>query len=153
MLSVLTHLEVDACLGMYGYGSDGELTLEEVTDGIARAAERDGLLGTWGLTPRIVDELTDLLEVVTTEASRLPVEVARGKLGEAVIRDGARSVELTPASTVTFYLDPDAIAATSDLDEYVTDTESFDAAQEALTQAGYETELDLEQRLAADEQE
>lgn len=149
MLSVLTHLEVDACLGMYGYGSDGELTLEEVTDGIARAAERDGLLGAWGLTPQIVDELTDLLEVVTTEASRLPVEVARGKLGEAVIRDGARSVELTPASTVTFYLDPDAIAATSDLDEYVTDTESFEAAQEALAQAGYETERDLEQRLAA----
>ena len=70
-----------------------------------------------------------------------------------MIRDGARSVELTPASTVTFYLDPDAIAATSDLDEYVTDTESFAAAQEALAQGGYETELDLEHRLAAGEQD
>jgi hypothetical protein len=153
MLSTLTHLDVDACLGMYGYGSDGELTLEEITDGIARAANHDGLLGAWGLTPNIVDELTDLLEVVTTEASRLPVEVARGKRGEAVIRDGARSVELRPASTVTFYLDPDAIAATSDLDECVTDTESFEAAQNALSDAGYETELDLEQRLAADGRE
>lgn len=47
---MLSHLEVDACLGMYGYGSDGELALEEVTGGIARAAERDGLLGAWGLT-------------------------------------------------------------------------------------------------------
>lgn len=153
MLSVLTHLEVDACLGMYGYGSDGELTLEEVTDGIARAADHDGLLGSWGLTPRIIDELSELLEVVTTEASRLPVEVARGKLGDAVIRDGARSVELTPASTVTFYLDPNAVAATSDLDEYVNDTESFDGVQEALSKAGYETELDLEHRLAAGKQE
>lgn len=149
MLSALSQLDVDACLGMYGYGSDGELTLEEVTEGIARAAERNGLLGAWGLTPRVVEELTDLLEVVTTEASRLPVEVARGQRGEAVIRDGARSVELTPASTVTFYLDPEAVAATSDLDEHVRDTESFEAAQNALTDADYETELDLERRLAA----
>jgi hypothetical protein len=100
-----------------------------------------------GADPRIVDELTDLLEIVTTEASRLPVEVARGKLGEAVIRDGARSVELTPVSTVTFYLDPDGVGATSDLDEYVTDTGSFEAAQDALAHAGYETELNLERRL------
>ena len=153
MLSTLTHLDVDACLGMYGYGSDGELTLDEITNGIARAADHEGLLGAWGLTPNIVDELTDLLEAVTTEASRLPVEVARGKRGEAVIRDGARSVELRPASTVTFYLDPNAIAATSALDNYVTDTTSFEAAQNALSDAGYETELDLEQRLAAGGQE
>lgn len=153
MLSTLTHLDVDACLGMYGYGSDGELTLDEITDGITRAADHNGLLGAWGLTPRVVEELTDLLEVVTTEASRLPVNVARGKLGEAVIRDGARSVELTPASTVTFYLDPTAVAATSDLDDYVSDTKDFDAAQAALSDAGYETELDLERRLAAGEQE
>ncbi len=153
MLSALTQLEVDACLGMYGYGSDGELTLAEVTNGIERAIDHDGLLGAWGLTPQIVDELTDLLEVVTTEASRLPVEVARGKRGEATIRDGARSVDLTPASTVTFYLDPAAVAATSALEEYVTDTESFEAAHNALSHAGYETELDLEQRLAAGEAE
>lgn len=147
MLSVLTHVEVDTCLGMYGYGSDGELSLEEVTDGIARAANHNGLLGAWGLTPRIVDELCEVLDVVTTEASRLPIDVARGKLGETTIRDGARNVELTPASTVTFYLDPEAVAATSDFDDYVTDTTSFDEAHTALTDAGYETELELEQRL------
>jgi len=150
MLSALSSVETDACLGMYGYGSDGELALEEVTDGIARAARRDGLLGAWGLTPRVVDELETLVEVVTTEASRLPLEVARGRLGEAVIRDGARSVELTPASMVTFYLDPGAVAATSTLADCVRETTSFDAAQEALAGAGYETELDLERDLAED---
>ncbi|MFC6764637.1 DUF1152 domain-containing protein [Natrinema soli] len=150
MLAALSSLETDACLGMYGYGSDGELTLDEITDGIARAAQQDGLLGAWGLTPRIVDELETLVEVVTTEASRLPLEVARGRLGEAVIRDGERSVELTPASTVTFYLDPEAVAATSDLDDCVRKTTSFDAAQQALTDAGYDTELDLERKLASD---
>lgn len=54
---------------------------------------------------------------------------------------------------MTFYLDPDAIAATSDLDEYVTDIESFETARDALAQASYETELDLEYRLAAGGQE
>lgn len=150
MLAALSSVETDACLGMYGYGSDGELTLDEITEGIARAAQQDGLLGAWGLTPKIVDELETLVELVTTEASRLPLEVARGKLGEAVIRDGARSVELTPASTVTFYLNPEAVAATSDLDNCVRETTSFDAAQQALTDAGYDTELDLERKLAND---
>lgn len=150
MLAALSSVETDACLGMYGYGSDGELTLDEITEGIARAAQQDGLLGAWGLTPKIVDELETLVELVTTEASRLPLEVARGKLGEAVIRDGARSVELTPASTVTFYLNPEAVAATSDLDNCVRETTSFDAAQQALTDAGYDTELDLERKLASD---
>ncbi|EMA46059.1 DUF1152 domain-containing protein [Halococcus saccharolyticus] len=149
MLSVLDLLNVDTCLGMYGYGSDGELTLDEITAGIGRAARRDGLLGAWGLTPRIVDELDALLDEVTTEANRLPVEAARGKLGDEAIRDGERSVELTPASTVTFYLDPAAVAAGSALDTHVRDTESFEAAHEALSQAGYETELDLERRLTA----
>lgn len=150
MLAALSSVETDACLGMYGYGSDGELTLDEITEGIARAAQQDGLLGAWGLTPKIVDELETLVELVTTEASRLPLEVARGKLGEAVIRDGARSVELTPASTVTFYLNPEVVAATSDLDNCVRGTRSFDAAQQALTDAGYDTELDLERKLASD---
>lgn len=150
MLAALSSVETDACLGMYGYGSDGELTLDEITEGIARAAQQDGLLGAWGLTPKIVDELENLVELITTEASRLPLEVARGKLGEAVIRDGARSVELTPASTVTFYLNPEAVAATSDLDNCVRGTTSFDAAQQALTDAGYDTELDLERKLASD---
>lgn len=117
MLSAITHLGVDESLGMYGYGSDGALILDEVTDRIARAAKRDDLLGALGLTPRIVDKLGDLLEVVTMEASRLPVAVARSRVGDTTIRDDARSVEFTPASTVTFYLVLEAIAVASDLNE------------------------------------
>lgn len=143
-------MDTEVCLGVFGYGSDGELTLDELSDAFARTAQRDGFLGAWGLTPRIIDELDSLLDLVTTEASRLPVEVARGKLGDAAIRDGARSVELTPASTVTFYFDPTAVAATSDLDDYVRGTTSFDETQAALAEAGYDTELDLERTLVSD---
>lgn len=51
MLAVLSKLNVESCLGVFDYGSDGELTAAELSDGIAWAAERDGLLGVWGLTP------------------------------------------------------------------------------------------------------
>ncbi|MFC6964137.1 DUF1152 domain-containing protein [Halocatena marina] len=68
---------------VYGYGSDGEPTLSVVIDGIMRTVAHDGLLGAWGLTSQIVDERSNLLDVVTTKASRLPIEVARGKRGEA----------------------------------------------------------------------
>lgn len=148
MLAALTSAETDACLGVFGYGSDGELTVEEVTAAISRSASRDGLLGAWGLTPKIIDELLEVLDIVTTEASRLPVAVARGKLGSESIRDGKRSVELTPSSTVTFYLDPESVGATSELHEHVVDTDGFQEAQRALEQAGYKTELDLERELA-----
>lgn len=65
-------------------------------------------------------------------------------LGEQSIRGGERTVELVPASAVTFYLDPEAVAVSSDLNEHVRGTESLDAAQKALDDAGYRTELDRE---------
>lgn len=51
MLSALSSVETDACLGVFGYGSDGELTLEELSGAFARTARREGFLGAWGLTP------------------------------------------------------------------------------------------------------
>jgi hypothetical protein len=150
VLAALTRVDVDACLGVFGYGSDGELTPAEIDDGIARAARRDGYLGAWGLTPRVVDELDDLLAEVTTEASRLPVEAARGALGGTEIRNGTRTVPLSPASAVTFYLAPSAVAATSGLASHVQASESLDAAHESLRRAGYETELDYERRQRRD---
>lgn len=150
MLSVLSSLEADSALGVFGYGSDGELSHEELERAFAAAAQRGGFLGAWGLTPRVVDEMASLLNLVTTEASRLPVEVAHGNLGQDTIRGGQRSVELSPASAVTFYFEPDAVANGSDLEECVHGTESFESAQQALVDAGYETELDLERSLVND---
>ena len=90
------------------------------------------------------------MEHVTTEASRLPVAAARGELGERSIRGGTRSVHLTPASTVTFYFDPTAVAATADPVARVRDAESLEKAHEALSAAGYRTELGYEREQAAD---
>jgi hypothetical protein len=143
-LATLDGLETDTLLGVFGYGSDGELSTDELDDGVGRAASRDGLLGAWGLTPRVADELDGVLQTVETEASRLPVEALRGRLGERRIRGGERRLELTPASTLTFYLDPGAVAATSEPASLVADSRSLDAADEALAEAGYRTELAAE---------
>lgn len=149
-LAALASMDRPTCLGMFGYGSDGELSLAEIDDGIGRAAARDGLLGAWGLTPPVVEELEGLLARANTEASRLPVEAARGEVGERAIRGGTRTLRMTPAGTVTFYLDPAAVAATSRVAELVAGTPSLAAANEALESAGYDTELGFERERAAE---
>jgi hypothetical protein len=150
-LSALESIEADACLGVFGYGSDGELTAPELDDAVGEVAADGGLLGAWGLTPRVVSEMRPLLEAVPTEASRLPVEAATGAVGEHVIREGERTLSLTPASAVTFYFDPGTVAETSSLAPLVAGTESLDAADEALAAAGHRTELAYERDRAAGE--
>lgn len=145
-LVALERLGIDTALGVFGFGSDGELTLEELNAGIARAAERDGLLGAWGITPRVRAEMERVLGEVRTEASRLPVEAAGGAVGPRRIRSGDRSLQLTPTSTVTFYLDPAAVAAGSTLVQPVRDADGIDAIADTFADRGLTTEYDLEAR-------
>ena len=147
-LAALADCEIPSLVGVFGYGSDGELTAEEIDEAIGRAARRDGLLGSWGLTPETVEEVESVLEEVTTEASRLPVEAASGRLGTRSIRDGRRTLELCPASTTTFYLDPESVFETSEPASLVANTDSHITANSELNDAGYVTELDRERRRA-----
>lgn len=143
-LVTLEELSVDTVLGVFGYGSDGELTLDELEAGIARAADRDGLLGAWGITPRVRREIESLLGVVDTEASRLPIEAARGDIGQRTIRDGTVSLRLRAPSLVTFYFKPAAVAATSTIAQLVTEHRDLDSIQEALIDRGLTTEFERE---------
>lgn len=143
-LVALTELSVETALGVFGWGSDGELTAAELADGFERAARRDGYLGAWGLTPPVVAEMEGLLADVATEASRLPVEAARGALGPRTIRGGDVDVELTPASTATFYFDPDAVADTSGVAEVVREERTLEAVRAALRERGLTTEFERE---------
>lgn len=149
-LAALDDLAVPTPLGVLGYGSDGELTVPEIDEAIADVAASGGLLGAWGITPRVADELDGVLERVDSEASRLPVEASRGRIGDRSIRDGRRTVDLSPASAVTFYLDGGSVARRSDPVARVAGTDSLDAADEALRDAGYATELAYERRTLAD---
>lgn len=144
VLSSVNACNCPAAIGVFGYGSDGELTQDELDDAISRAARRSGLLGSWGLTPATINELENLLDLVTTEASRLPVKAASGQLGTCSIRSDRRTLELSAASTTTFYFEPGAIESTSEPATVVAGTDSHLTANRMLNEAGYVTELDRE---------
>jgi hypothetical protein len=130
---------------MFGYGSDGELTVEEIERALAKIAGAGGLLGGWALTQTVVAELEQVIKTVPTEASAIPVECARGAWGERGIRQDQRRVKLTPLTTLTFFLSPTILFETlSRPAQAVRDCSSLEEANEALHAIGIKTELDLE---------
>lgn len=143
-IAVLESLDVQTILGVIGYGSDGELTHDELAAAFADLARADALLGAWGITPAIRRELETILETVETEASRIPVEAASGRFGDRSIRGGRRTATASPASPVTYYFDPGAVASRTRLVDLVRGTETLEAAADALRQRGLSTEFDLE---------
>jgi hypothetical protein len=149
MISALAELqrEFSAVLGVFGYGSDGELEHEELERSLSTVAIEGGLVGAWGITPAILSELEMVLSKVSTEASRIPVECAKGATGETTIRRGTRRVTLSLTSTITFYLSPSVVyQKVSKPARVVSGSRSLDEANEALHSIGLFTELDLERK-------
>ncbi|PGF14653.1 hypothetical protein CP556_21240 [Natrinema sp. CBA1119] len=142
-LVTLEKLDIDTCIGVIGFGSDGELTLDEL-DRAFESLSEDALLGSWGITRQVRSELEAVLDIVDTEASRLPVEAARGELGERTIRRGELSLEVTVPSSVTFYFETSPVADRSDVATLVRDTTTLDEAVSALRTGGYSIEFDKE---------
>lgn len=141
--------EMPTVAAVYGAGCDGELTAAEVLDRIAELGRAGALLGAWGLTPAVADQLEAAAAAVPTEASLMGVRCARGETGTVQIRGGRRTVELTPVGAITFYFDPlIAFESTAPLARAVADADSLEAAQGALAALGVRTELDLERARA-----
>ncbi len=143
--------EVPTMLGVLGYGSDAELSPEEIDRNVSELAARGGYLGTWGITADVADEMEALAREVGTEASALPVECFRGAQGRRAIRSGTCFVRLSPVCAVTLYLDPRVVAGReTSLAHAVREAGSQEEANDALhTKKGLRTELDLEREMAA----
>jgi hypothetical protein len=150
MLAALRQLSDEfPCLwGVFGYGSDAELTTREIDQALSRVAQHGGLLGAWGMTPAVAAELRRVIAQVRTEASAVAVECAEGAYGTRTIRDGTRLVELSPVCTVTFYLSPrvlfEHVAA---LARAVAGATSLEAANDILCGLGVRTEYAFEQEM------
>lgn len=131
--------------GVFGYGSDGELTVDEIELALSKLAAVDGLFGAWSLTPKIAAELEEVIKTVPTEASAIPVRCFRGASGNDDIRRGERRVKLTPLTALTFFISTtklyDTLARPA---QAVRNTSSLDQANEALHAIGIRTELDYE---------
>jgi len=131
--------------GVFGFGSDGELTIDEIELALNKIAAAGGLLGAWSLTPKIAAELAAVIKTVPTEASAIPVQCFHGAWGHHDIRGGQRRVELTPLTALTFFLSTtklyDTLARPA---QAVRQSATLDQANEALHAIGIRTELDYE---------
>jgi hypothetical protein len=135
--------------GVFGYGSDGELSADEIERALSRIAAAGGLLGAWGLTPDITAELEKVVKTVPTEASAIPLECFRGAWGEREIRNGLRRVKLTPLTTLIIFMSAAKLYETlSHPAQAIRRSTSLDEANRALHELGIYTELDFERDYA-----
>ena len=131
--------------GVFGYGSDGELTVGEIEFALSRIGAAGGLLGGWSLTPQIAAELERIVQTVPTEASAIPLRCLSGAWGEQKIRGGERTVKLTPLTALTFFVSTRVVFETlSRPAQAVQRSGSLSEANDALHALGIKTELDLE---------
>jgi hypothetical protein len=139
---------VQTCGGVFGPCCDGELTLDEILTRLFRVAAGGGLLGAWGMTTAVADELAEACRIVPTEASAQAIRCARGEIGETTIRRGRRTVTLSPLGAMTFYFEPaSAVRTAAPLAKAVIDAESLEDANEILHGLEIRTELDFERDL------
>jgi hypothetical protein len=131
--------------GVFGYGSDGELTVDEIEAVLSKLAAVNGLQGACALTQKIAAEIEEVIKTVPTEASAIPVECFRGAWGTKLIRGGRRTLKLTPLTTLTFFMSPEKLyESISRPAQAVRKSSSLDEANEALHGLGIYTELDFE---------
>ena len=131
--------------GIFGIGCDGELTPPEVLERLAEVGAAGGLAGARGLTPAIARRLEEAVKVVPTEASAQALRCFHGAIGPSTIRQGRRTVELSPAGALTFFFDPvAALCSAARLAAAVMDARDLDHANEILHGLGVRTELDYE---------
>jgi hypothetical protein len=131
--------------GIFGVGCDGELTSDEVLERLAEVAAAGGFAGAHGLTASVAARLGQAVAAVPTEASAQALRCFRGEAGKSTIRQGRRTVELSPVGALTFYFDvAKAIWSAARLAASVVDAEGLDHANELLHALGVRTELDYE---------
>lgn len=146
----LASVGLPTILAVFGAGCDGELHPREVAARHDEVTAAGGDLGDLELTSPMLDRLDDAIGSVFTEASAMAVRCARGETGEVPIRDGRRTVHLTPDGGRLRCVDPatalrSAARVAAALDPY----EDLEGAHERLTGLGIRTELAHERDAAA----
>ncbi len=136
---------IPTVMGLFGYGSDGELTYSELERSMKVLAKEGGILGSWGITQDALKKLEEMISTVPTEASRMPVLFAKGEFTDTTIRSGRRNISLSMSSTVTFYLSTKVVyEKLSKLSPCVCGCKTLEEANDALHSIGVHTELDIE---------
>ena len=151
MAAGATAARTRSLLAVIGAGCDGELTPAEVLDRVAAAARAGCWTGAWSPGAKVAGEVEAAASRSYTEASLQLVRCARGETGTVPIRDGRRTVELTPTGALAFFLDPgERLAEVAPLAATVSAAPTIEAAREALAARGVGSELEYERSRAAE---
>jgi len=136
---------------VFGSGCDGELTPAEVAARLAEVAAAGGALGDHELDAPTLERLAAAVDAVPTEASAMALRCARGETGRAPIREGRRTVPLTPDGGRIFFYDPEiAMASAARLAQAVRGARDLEHGHEILVGLGVaRTELGYERAAAA----
>ena len=144
-VTALAEAGVPLLLAVFGAGCDGELTPDEVRERVAEVAAAGGDLGRWGPGHDELARLEAAAAEVPTEASAMALRCARGETGLTTIRDGRRSVVLTPLGGLLVGLDPlVALRSAARCAALVRGAASLAEANAILRDHGIRTELDYE---------
>jgi hypothetical protein len=135
---------------IFGAGCDGELTPDEVVARLDEVAAAGGALGDHVPDEETLARVEAAVKAVPTEASAMALRCARGETGAQPIREGRRTVVLTPAGGRVFFFDPQvAIRSAARLAAAVEGARDLEHAQDILEGMGIYTELSYEREAAA----
>lgn len=135
---------------IFGAGCDGELTPDEVLERLAEVDRHGPVLGRSALTGDEIAALDAQVARIPTEASAMAVRCAQGERGEATIRAGRRTVQLTQAGGELLWFSPQAaLGSAARLAVAIAAAGDLLAADKILEQRGVRTELAYERDAAA----
>lgn len=139
--------ELDGLVAVTGFGSDGELKLEELMLNVSEIMRIGGFLGCSSLSDDDCREMERVCEEVVTEASKIPFLSYRGEFGLKKIRKG-RTVLITPISSIVFYFKAKAVMEINEAAKLVLDAEDIETANRILNKNGIITEFDYEKAVS-----
>jgi len=113
-LAALAQLEIPVVYGLAGYGSDGEMQLEELDERVGRVMKAGGYLGATGLTQQDVAQMSEACRLYPDPVEPMAPAAARGELGlHNVNTKGPWGVvvRITPLAAVMLHFDPQVMIA------------------------------------------
>ena len=136
-----------AIVAVHSIGADGELPLDIMLERLNEVVKLGGYVWARGITREDVELLEKIVEKVETEASRVQLEVWRGKVGTIKLRGGTRTLNATILNLITFLIDARKLYTISPLARAITGTTSLKEAREKMNEMCVFTEYDLEEMI------
>ncbi|MET1124499.1 MAG: DUF1152 domain-containing protein [Archaeoglobaceae archaeon] len=137
---------LDGIVAVAGFGSDGELRMEELLMNMGELVKMRGYLGCTSMGYEDFERMRSAVEHVVTEASYLPLLAFEGFFGYKKLRRG-RTAFISPLSILVFYFKASAVYELNEAARIVSEASDIEEANSLLHRAGILTELDFERAI------